>query len=94
MCRRAEERSSGMMRKQGTVPHFLRGKNPDEQTFAKMYNLPLEAALGGAQTLYPEYRKKLKGVYTPLTKCTRYCCGWGGGNPRASGLKCVVGAVQ
>jgi hypothetical protein len=82
------------LEEQGTVPHFLPGKNPDEQTFAKTYNLPLEAALGGAQTLYPEYRKKLKDVYTPPAKCTRYCCGWGGGNPRASGLKCVAGATQ
>ena len=73
----------------GTVPHFLPGTNPYAQTFAKMYNLPLEAAYGGAQTIYPEFRKKLKDTYTPPTACTRYCCGWGGGNPVASGLKCV-----
>jgi hypothetical protein len=75
----------------GTVPHFLPGTNPDELTFAKMYNLPVEAAHGGAQTLYPEYRKKLKDSYTIPAACTRYCCGWGGGNPQASGLTCIVG---
>ena len=74
----------------GTVPHFLPGTNPDAQTFAKKYNLPLEAAYGGAQTIYPEYRKKLKDSYTPPAACTRYCCGWGGGNPQASGLTCTV----
>jgi hypothetical protein len=75
----------------GTVPHFMPGRNPDAQTFARKYNLPLEAAYGGAQTIYPEYRKKLKDSYTMPAMCTRYCCGWGGGNPQASGLKCVVG---
>ncbi len=75
----------------GTVPHFLPGTNPDAQTFAKRYNLPLEAAYGGAQTLYPEFRKKLKDTYTPPQACNRYCCGWGGGNPQASGLTCTQG---
>lgn len=75
----------------GTVPHFLAGTNPDEQTFAKRYNLPLEAAHGGAQTIYPEYRKRLKDSYTIPPACTRYCCGWGGGNPQATGLTCIVG---
>jgi hypothetical protein len=68
----------------GVVPHFLPGTNPDEQTFAKMYHLPVEAAMGGVQTVYPEYRKKLKDVYTIPPKCTRYCCV----NPRNSGLSC------
>ena len=57
----------------GTVPHFLPGTNPDEQTFAKMYNLPVEAAHGGAQTIYPEYRKKLKDSYTIPPTCPRDC---------------------
>ena len=77
--------------KPGSVPHFLPGTNPDADTFAKIYNLPLDAAHGGAETIYPEYRKKLKERYAPPTACTRYCCGWGGGNPAASGLKCIVG---
>jgi hypothetical protein len=75
----------------GTVPHFLPGTNPYATTFAKMYGLPLEAAYGGAQTIYPEYRKKLKDEYTPPAMCTRYCCGAGGINVQASGLKCVQG---
>jgi hypothetical protein len=53
----------------GTVPHFLPGTNPDVQVFAKRHNLPLDAALGGAETLYPEYRKKLKDRYTPPPPC-------------------------
>jgi hypothetical protein len=80
--------------KPGVVPHFLPGQNPDETTFSKMYNLPPDAAGGGAQTLYPEYRKKLTGYILP-SKCTRYCCGWTlAGVPTvlpgaAAGLTCV-----
>jgi hypothetical protein len=29
------------------------------------YNIPLEAVLGGPETMYPEYRKRLKDKYVP-----------------------------
>jgi len=74
----------------GSVPHFLPGSNPDADTFAKQYNLPLEAAYGGAHTIYPEFRKRLRETYTAPAACTRYCCGAGGINPQASGLTCRV----
>jgi len=74
----------------GRVPHFLPGTNHDADTFAKQYNLPLEAAYGGAQTIYPEYRKKLRETYAPPAACTRYCCGAGGLNVQASGLTCTT----
>jgi hypothetical protein len=73
--------------KPGSVPHYLPGTNPYAQTFAMHYNLPLEAAHGGGQTIYPEYRKKLRETYTPPMACTRYCCNGGAG----SGLTCIVG---
>jgi hypothetical protein len=53
----------------GTVPHYLPGANPNLETFAKSHNLPLEAVLGGADHIYPEYRKKLKDQYTPPPAC-------------------------
>ena len=53
----------------GSVPHFLPGTNPDADTFAKRWNLPLEAAHGGAQTMYPEFRKKLKDSYKIPAPC-------------------------
>jgi hypothetical protein len=75
-----------------SVPHYLPGKNPFINDFPKIYNIPLDAVLGGAETMYPEYRKKLKDLYIAPAMCTRYCCGWGGGqgNP-APGLMCVTG---
>jgi hypothetical protein len=74
--------------KVGSVPHFLPGTNQDAETFAKEYGLPLEAAYGGAHTIYPEFRKRLVNTYTPPTACTRYCCGAGGISVQASGLTC------
>ena len=62
---------------EGAVPHYLPGKNPFLQELTRQYNIPLEAALGGAETMYPEYRKKLKDQYVIPEKCTRYCGGPG-----------------
>ncbi|HJT89216.1 MAG TPA: hypothetical protein VJ732_15215 [Bryobacteraceae bacterium] len=47
-------------RPRGEVPNFLPGKNPFVAEFAKKYHIPLEAALGGAETMYPEFQKKMK----------------------------------
>jgi hypothetical protein len=38
------------------VKHFLPGANPFLEEFARQSGIPLEAALGGAATMYPEYR--------------------------------------
>jgi hypothetical protein len=44
----------------GVVPHYLPGTNPTLGAFASYYDIPIEASRGGAETMYPEYRKKLK----------------------------------
>lgn len=80
----------------GVVPHYYPGRNPEADFMTRTYNIPKEAALGHAETLYPEYRKKLRGVYTPPASCGRYCCGWierqglPGGAP---GLSCNDGGL-
>ena len=43
-----------------SVPHYLPEKNPFVDELTKLFGLPREAVLGGAETLYPEYRKKIK----------------------------------
>jgi hypothetical protein len=60
----------------GLVPHYLPGQNPEADFMTRTYNIPKEAAMGYAETLYPEYRKKIKDVYKPPASCDRYCCGW------------------
>jgi hypothetical protein len=49
-------------RPKGVVPTFLPGMNPSLQNFAVERNLPFEATRGGAETMYPEYRKKLAAM--------------------------------
>jgi hypothetical protein len=60
-------------RPEGTVPYHLPGKNPYLKEFADWYGLPYEATRGGAETMYPEYQKKIAGEYHPPEKCSRYC---------------------
>jgi len=58
------------------VPNHLPGTNPFLHEVADWYGLPYEATRGGAETLYPEYRKKMSQPEHPREKCERYCsCG-------------------
>jgi hypothetical protein len=58
------------------VPNHLPGTNPFLHEVADWYGLPFEATRGGAETLYPEYRKKMERPEHPRDRCERYCsCG-------------------
>jgi hypothetical protein len=48
----------------GTVPHYLPGQNPQLTDFATEYGVPLEAAMGGPETMYPEYIAKMRTMKT------------------------------
>ena len=49
-------------------------------------HLPREAVLDGAETMYPEFRKKMKDAYVQPEPCKRNCLGnQGGGGARAIG---------
>jgi hypothetical protein len=52
----------------GWVPHHLPGTSTAAQEFSEAYGIPLEATLGGAETMYPEYQKKLKQMSVPRPK--------------------------
>jgi len=41
------------------VPSYMPGENPFVSEFADRHKVPVAAAMGGADTMYPEYRKKL-----------------------------------
>jgi len=47
------------------VPHFLPGKSPYLGDFAYRYGVPVDAANGGAETMYPEYMEKLRKLPPP-----------------------------
>jgi hypothetical protein len=55
------------------VPHFAADQNPFLDEFMKLYNLPREAVLGYRETLYPEYRKKIRDSYVPPPPCANDC---------------------
>jgi hypothetical protein len=57
----------------GKVPNFLPGKNEVLPEFATEYGIPLEASLGGEETMYPEYIKKMKTMkVAPRTTTDHY----------------------
>ncbi len=47
--------------KKDKVPNYLPGENPFVHEFADKYKIPVQAALGGAATMYPEYRHRMSG---------------------------------
>ncbi len=58
---------------EGRVPHYLPGKNPFVDEMDKIYHIPREASLGGAETMYPAFREKIKDKFTIPPKCVRDC---------------------
>jgi hypothetical protein len=55
------------------VPHFAPDRNPFLNEFVDLYHLPREAVLGYRDTLYPEYRKKIRDSYVPPPPCAADC---------------------
>jgi hypothetical protein len=51
-----------VVRPEGVVPHHLPGTNTFLGEFPAKYGVPTEAARGGAETMYPEYRQKIAGA--------------------------------
>jgi hypothetical protein len=49
-------------RREGYFPHHLPGTNQFLPEFGQRFNIPFEATQGGAQTMYPEYKAKLKAM--------------------------------
>jgi len=56
-----------------SVPHFTPEQNPFVDELTKLFHIPRDAVLGNAETLYPEYRKKIKSTYVRPEPCKRDC---------------------
>jgi glyoxylase-like metal-dependent hydrolase (beta-lactamase superfamily II) len=63
-------------RKKGQVDNYLPGENPFLKEFSDRFKLPYEAVRGGAETMYPEYKRAMtaskkgavgKGRVVPVT---------------------------
>ena len=48
------------------VPSYFPGENPWAAEYAATHNLPQEVTLGGPETMYPEYRQRMKTL--PVAK--------------------------
>ncbi|HLK49168.1 MAG TPA: hypothetical protein VKT49_13590 [Bryobacteraceae bacterium] len=55
----------------GAVPHHLPGTNSFLSEFPEKYGLPAQAARGGAETMYPEYRLKIRKAQSAKTVATQ-----------------------
>lgn len=49
-------------RPEGEIPHYLPGQNPYVNEYAAKNHLPMEAVLGGAETMYPEFMVKMRSL--------------------------------
>jgi hypothetical protein len=49
-------------RPEGEIPHYLPNRNPFVLEHAIKNRLPLDAVLGGAETMYPEFVEKMKAM--------------------------------
>jgi hypothetical protein len=72
-AQRCEIPPEGALIPAGSVPSFMPGRNDSLTEFAVEYGLPLESALGGAETTSPDYIKKMKTMKrAPRTTTTHY----------------------
>jgi hypothetical protein len=53
----------------GKVVGYLPGQNPFINEVTERWGIPLEAVVGGPETMYPEFRKKIKDQYKRPPVC-------------------------
>ena len=51
-----------IVRPRGTIPHHLPGTNTFLKEYQDAHGIPAEGAMGGAQTMFPEYRTRLANL--------------------------------
>jgi hypothetical protein len=78
----------------------LPGQNTLMDFMLKTYGIPLDASVGGEQTMLPSFQRRLEKEYKrPARYCTLQCCGSEGSNPagpttggiRLQPKNCVLG---
>ena len=81
-------------RPKGQVPHYLPGENKFLNEFVERFKVPAAAALGGAESTYPEYRANMRALSTPsrIANQTRRAVGKVEVYPIQNGVYLLVGA--
>jgi len=54
-----------MVRDPGYIPHHLPGQNDDLKLYSDRHDIPFDAAMGGAATMYPEYVEVMHDLPRP-----------------------------
>ena len=54
-----------VVRPKGQIPHHLPGTNTFLKEYQVAHGIPEQAAMGGAETMYPEYKAKIKAMPVP-----------------------------
>jgi len=57
-----------VVRPRGQIPHHLPGTNTFLKEFQQKHGIPADAAMGGAETMYPEYQLKLRALLKTASK--------------------------
>lgn len=60
-CETVEE----VVRPEGEIPHYLPGQNPALEEFAQRRRVPVQAAMGGPATMYPDYMERMRAMALP-----------------------------
>lgn len=55
------------------IPHYLPGANPWIDELTGLYGIPRQAILGGAETMYPDFRRGIRGEFVRPEQCVRNC---------------------
>jgi hypothetical protein len=63
-CESTEE----IARPKNVIPHYLPGTNTFLKEYQQAHGVGNEGAMGGAETLYPEYRPKALATQVPVKK--------------------------
>ena len=49
-----------IIREKGEVPHYLLGDHPQQNEYSFRFQVPLHAARGGVETIYPEFQQDIR----------------------------------
>ncbi len=54
-----------IVRPKDVIPHYLPGTNTNLVEYQQKHQIPEKAAMGGAETMYPEYKQKIAAMPKP-----------------------------
>ena len=72
-----QQPNADLLARHFVLVHVDIGQMDHNVDVAAKYQVPLEAALGGPETMYPEFRDKIKDKFKLPAKCPKNCANAG-----------------